>query len=482
VIADSRAGRPRNEADIGSGPAGSTLRKGCTLYKTTTWEYAVIYPNHESRSAHLLRRGQRVMPGGNSRVGVMFEPYPVYASHANGCRVVDVDGVERIDFINNWSSLIHGHGNPAVLAAISEQSKRILAVGAPTEVEIDLAELLVERVPGIDMIRFSNSGSEGVLMALRAAKAFTGRPKIAKVEGAYHGNPDSVEVSVAPSPKAWGAANRPASVPATEGLTEGVLRDSVVLPFNDIESTREIIELHAADLAAVVIDPIVSRMGFVQATPEYLSMVREVTERLGILLVFDEVFSFRAGYHGAQGEVGVIPDLTSLGKIIGGGLPVGATGGRSDVMEVFDQTKKPVRVDHGGTYNANPMTMSAGLAAMSQMTPQAFERLSSLGDRLRDGLRAALHDLGLPGTVGGTASMASLIFSDTQYDNYRSLPLRRHEAEMIYFVHRWLLNNGVQIIPHGLMLLSTPMTADDIDFTIDQFKGAMTALKANSAA
>lgn len=435
-----------------------------------------MYPDLESTSASLFERGRRVMPGGNSRVGVMFEPYPLYASHGKGCRVTDVDGVERIDLINNWSSLIHGHSNPEVLEAVAAQSQRLLAVGAPTEVEIELAELLTARVPGVDTIRFSNSGSEGVLFALRAAKAFTGRPKIAKVEGAYHGNADSIEVSVAPSPKEWGDAEQPATVAATEGITEGVLQDSIVLPFNDVDATRRIIEAHAHELAGVVIDPVVSRMGFVQATPEYLSMVREVTAAHDILLIFDEVFSFRVGYHGAQGAVGVTPDLTALGKIIGGGLPVGATGGRRDVMEVFDQTRKPLRVEHGGTYNANPMTMAAGLAAMRQMTPEAYDRLDALGERARDGLRAALHDTGLPGAVHGCNSMVALIFNDSPFSNYRELPLRRREAEMIYALHRHLLDSGVQIIPHGLMLLSTAMTEADIDEMVDACRAGMRLL------
>ena len=432
-----------------------------------------MYPDPQSRSAQLYERGRKVMPGGNSRVGVMFEPYPVYAASAKGCRVTDVDGTERIDFINNWSSLIHGHGNPAILKAVAEQSQRVMAVGAPTESEILLAELLVDRVPGIEQIRFSNSGSEGVLFALRAARAYTGRPMIAKAEGAYHGNADSIEVSVAPSPKAWGDPDAPAPVPATEGLTDGVVRDTVVLPYNDVEASRTLIERHASQLAAVIIDPVVSRMGFVQATPEYLSMLREVTTAHGILLVFDEVFSFRMGYHGAQGRVGITPDLTALGKIIGGGLPVGATGGRADIMEVFDQTKKPVRVDHGGTYNANPMTMSAGLAAMQQMTPEAYQRLDVLGDRLRSGLLAGAHAAGLPAAVHGVASMVALIFNESQFSNYRSLPLRRVEAERIYFLHRWLLNHGVQIIPHGMMLLSTPMTEADIDEMVEASAAGM---------
>jgi glutamate-1-semialdehyde 2,1-aminomutase len=296
------------------------------------------------------------------------------------------------------------------------------------------------------------------------------------VEGAYHGNADAIEVSVAPSPKQWGAPEAPATVASTEGLTAGVLQDSIVLPFNDVDDTRRIIEAHAHELAAVVIDPVVSRMGFVQATPEYLRMVRDVTEQHGILLVFDEVFSFRMGYRGAQGEVGITPDLTALGKIIGGGLPVGATGGRRDVMAVFDQTKQPLRVEHGGTYNANPMTMAAGLAAMQQMTPAAYDRLNALGERARDGPRAALHDTGLVGAVHGCASMVALIFNDAPFSNYRELPLRRREAEMIYTLHRYLLNHGVTIIPHGMMLLSTAMTEDDIDEMLAAMRGGMRVL------
>lgn len=438
----------------------------------------MTYPDLNSNSARLLLRGRAVMPGGNSRVGVMLEPYPPYAVSGAGCRVIDADGIERIDFINNWSSLIHGHGNAAVLAAITDQAKRLMAVGMPTEVEIELAELLCGRVPSVEQIRFSNSGSEGVLMALRAAKAYTGRAKVAKAEGAYHGNVDSIEISVAPSPKEWGDAREPASVPATEGLTEAVVHDTVVLPYNDITASRAIIERHAHELATVIIDPVVSRMGFVQATPEYLEMLREVTAQHGIVLIFDEVFSFRMGYHGAQGAVGITPDLTALGKIIGGGLPVGATGGKADIMAVFDQTKQPLRVEHGGTYNANPMTMAAGLACMEQMTPAAFERLNGLGDRLRDGLRAAMHDTGVSGAVHGCASMVSLIFNEAPFSNYRELPLRRREAEMVYALHRYLLNHGVQIIPHGMMLLSTAMTADDIDHTLEHVRAGMRELVA----
>jgi glutamate-1-semialdehyde 2,1-aminomutase len=440
-----------------------------------------MYPDMQSKSAKLFERGQKVMPGGNSRVGVMFAPYPLYAAHATGCRVTDVDGVERIDFVNNWSSLIHGHGHPAILAAIDAQSRRLLSVGMPTEAEIELAELMCERVAALERIRFSNSGSEGVLMALRAARAYTGRPKIAKVEGAYHGNADSIEVSVSPGADHWGSATAPASVAATQGITEGVLRDTVVLPFNDLDSTRSLLKRHAGELAAVIIDPVVSRMGFLQATPEYLAMVRQVTREHGIVLIFDEVFSFRIGYRGAQGEVGITPDLSAFGKIIGGGLPIGATGGSAEIMAVFDQTKGPPRVEHAGTFNANPLTMAAGLAAMRQMTPAAYQRLGVLAERARSGLRECLRIAGLPGRVYGTGSLVSLVFSDQAFGNFRELPLRQREAQMILTLHRYLLNHGVQIVPYGMLILSTPMTEADIDFMVEQVLGGMRELARQAA-
>ncbi len=436
----------------------------------------MTYPNNDSRSAQLFARGQMVMPGGNSRTGVMFEPYPIYAARAEGCRVTDVDGETRIDCINNWSSLIHGHGNPAVLGALAKQSHELLAVGMPTEVEIDLASLLVDRLPGVEKIRFSNSGSEAVLMALRAARAFTGRDVIAKCEGAYHGSADSVEISVAPSPKTWGPEEAPTSVPATQGIPLSVQRDTLVLPFNDVIATRNLIEQHATSLAAVIVDPVVSRIGFVEATPEYLIMLREITTAYGIVLIFDEVFSYRIGFHGAQGRVGVTPDITALGKVIGGGLPVGATGGLAEIMEVFNQTAKPLRVEHGGTYNANPMTMAAGLACMEQMTPAAYAHLEELGERLRTGLRGELARAGYRGQVGGVASLVAMIFNDAPFLNYREMPLRHREGAMIYTLHRYLLNHGVQIIPHGLMVLSTAMSTSDIDEILHAVRGGLAAL------
>jgi glutamate-1-semialdehyde 2,1-aminomutase len=436
-----------------------------------------MYPEDSLRSAALFERARKVMPGGNSRHGVFLSPFPAYAVSGSGCRVLDADGVERIDCVNNWSSLIHGHCNPAIVAAVREQAGKLMAAGMPTEAEIELAELLVDRLPGVDQVRFSNSGSEAVLFALRAARAFTGRDRIAKVEGAYHGNIDAVEVSVAPPTTRWGLAHAPASVPATDGIPASVLEDTLVLPFNDLQGTEALLREHGDSLAAVVLDPVVSRMGLVAASPEYLRMVRAVTRELGILLVFDEVFSFRLGYHGIQGEVGITPDLTALGKVIGGGLPVGATGGRADVMAVFDLTRPPLRVEHGGTYNANPMTMAAGLACMRQLTRDAFAHLGALGDQLRQGLRSALAEAGIPGQVRGQGSLVALSFMPEPVTSYRDLRLRDDDRRKAGMLHRHLMNHGVQVIPSGMFILSTPMTADDIGYILEQVRRGLAHLE-----
>jgi len=315
------------------------------------------------------------------------------------------------------------------------------------------------------------------MMAVRAARAYTGRSMVAKVEGAYHGNADLAEVSVSPSPDRWGPATAPASVPATAGIPAGVLQDTLVLPFNDVESTRQLISRHADRLAAVLIDPVVSRMGFVPASPEYLSMIREHTRGNGIVLIFDEVFSFRLGYHGAQGQVGVKPDLTALGKIIGGGLPVGATGGSAEIMSVLDLSGGRAKVEHAGTYNANPMTMAAGLACMQQLTPGAVQRLAALGERARNGLREALKVAGLTGQVVGQGSLLALVFNDRPFRNYRELPLGQQEIQSVVGLHRYLLNHGVQMVPYGLFILSTAMTEADIDFMLEQALAGMRQIR-----
>ncbi len=364
----------------------------------------MTFPDPSSRSKALHDRARASLPGGNTRTTVYMKPYPIYAARGQGCRVFDVDGVARIDCINNFTSLIHGHAHPALIDAATRQIALGTAFGLPTESEIDLAELLCARLASVDRVRFANSGTEAVMMALKAARAFTGRPKIAKCEGAYHGSYDYAEVSLDPTPAAWGS-NAPVSVAYAKGTPANVLADVVTIPFNDIDAAVSLIREHGRDLAGVLVDPMPNRAGLVPADRAYLAALREATHEVGALLIFDEVITFRLGYHGAQGIWDIAPDLTTLGKIIGGGFPVGAIGGRAEVMAVFDPSEGKPALPHGGTFSANPVTMRAGLAAMELLDAAAFARLDAIGERMRASIDAAFRHHGVPGHAVGLGSL-----------------------------------------------------------------------------
>jgi glutamate-1-semialdehyde 2,1-aminomutase len=413
------------------------------------------------------------MPGGNTRNTVFFAPYPIYAASGQGARVTDVDGRTYLDFVNNASAAVHGHSHPEIVEAIRKQAGRLISLGLPTELEVQLAEMLVERLPGVEQLRFCNSGSEAVMFALKAARAHTRRPKIAKVEGAYHGAYDQAEASMAPRPEDWGPEARPTTIAHSLGAPPGMLSDVVVLPFNDVAASLALLEENRADLAAVLIDPVVSRMAFLQADPAYLAMLRQFCDRSGAVLIFDEVFSFRCGYHGAQGEFGVTPDLTCLGKIIGGGLPVGAFGGRAEVMSVFDHREGRPKAPHGGTFNANPLTMAAGIKALELLTPEAYVELARLGDRVRGGLNGLFKAKGIPGQARGHSSMTSVVLTDRPFGNYREFVAAARTARAIAPVHRRLVDAGVLILPSGGILISTPMTDADIDLLLEAFADAL---------
>lgn len=421
----------------------------------------------QSTSEQLYKRACGVMPGGNTRDTVFFPPYPIYASHGEGCYVTDVEGVERIDFVNNYSALIHGHRNPLIEEASLRQLTRLPAVGLPTESEIQLAELLCDQIECVERIRFTNSGTEAIMMALKAARLFTGRTKIAKVEGAYHGSYDYVEVSVAPGSDVFGPASAPASIPRSAGVTPAVANDVVVISYNDVEGTRARIEAEADNLAAVLIDPLVSRMAYASATTEYLQMLREVTERHGILLVFDEIYTLRLAAGGVQTKRNIKPDLTALGKIIGGCFPVGAVGGRADVMANFDPSKGSPRLPHGGTYNANPMSMAAGYATMTQLTADAYAHLDRLGDRARDGLRKVLDDAGVDAQIKGEGSVLAIVPTRNPISNWRDFVICEGRHDRLGAFHRHMLDNGILMAAHGTFVLSTPMTEAEIDRMVD---------------
>ncbi len=427
----------------------------------------------ESLSARLFNEAQSVMPGGNSRTTIYMPPYPPYAASGKGCWVTDVEGDRRLDFLNNYTALIHGHAHPTVVEAAVRQIQKGSAFSLPTPEEVELATLLVERLPSVDQVRFTNSGTEAVMMAIKAARAFTGRPKIAKFEGAYHGSYDYAEVSLSSSPANWGDLNAPASVPYSRGTPSSVLEDVVVLPFNQPKIAVSRIEREAGELAAVILDPLPFRIGLLPAQPEFLSAIRAATAAHGILLILDEVISFRVGYHGAQGMFGVWPDLTALGKIIGGGFPVGAVGGRAEIMAVFDPRTGAPAVPHGGTFNANPVTMAAGLAAMRLLGREAFQRLDDLGAKLRAGIEDCLKRASVPGRVTGAGSLFKIHPMDLECIDYRTARPDETESNRLARVVQSLLNHGVLVSPIGLGCLSTPMGDTEIELFLENFAACL---------
>ncbi len=420
------------------------------------------YRAEESRSRALYERALKVMPGGNTRHSIALAPYPVYAASGRGCRVMDVEGEERVDFLNNFTALILGHADPGVTAAVQRRVAAGTAFTMPTESDVELAELIVGRAPFVDEIRFCNSGSEAVMMAVKAARAFTGRVKIAKFEGAYHGIYDWAQVSEGPGEDERGEDEAPASV-IEAGTPRSVAEETVVLPWNRFEACKGLIEAHRETLAAVIVDPLPTGIGMIAPQPGFLEMLREETARHGILLICDEVLTFRLGYRGALGEGGIAPDLTTLGKIIGGGFPVGAVGGTRRAMEVFDH-RGHCRVHHGGTYNANPVTMTAGAETMRRMTPEAFERLDRLGERLREGLRKVVGDLGLPIQVCGRGSLFVGHLSAEPLVDYRSMRGYSRTNPAYAGLCHDLLARGFATSTRGIFgCLSTPMGEGEVD-------------------
>ncbi len=433
------------------------------------------YLREDSRSKDLYERGLRVMPGGNSRHTVVMNPYPVYAATGNGCRVIDVEGEERIDFVNNYTSLILGHSDPQVTEAVTTVIRRGTAFSLPTETDIRLAELLIERIPAIEQIRFCNSGSEAVLLALRAARAFTERGKIAKFEGCYHGIYDYAQASDSSRPHNWGDREHPATT-LEVSMSPSVAEDVLTLPFNRPEICRALIEENAADLAAVLVDPLPAALALMSPADGFLEFLREITEQHGILLVADEVLSFRVDFHGACHAHGITPDLVALGKVIGGGFPVGAVGGSSEVMAVFDH-RDGERVHHGGTYNANPVTMVAGYETMSQMTEEAYARLAALGDYLRAELGKMLDRRGITHQITGRGSLFAILFSDAPLKDFRDVAMSRASGpELSRLVHE-MLGRGILLGARGLFgALSTPMTEKEIDAFVRALDESLEAL------
>jgi glutamate-1-semialdehyde 2,1-aminomutase len=427
-----------------------------------------------TRSETLFRKALEHLPGGVSRDTVLRNPHPFYASRGRGCVITDVEGREFIDFANNMASLIHGHAFPPIIAAVSAQMQRGTCFTFGTEVEIDFAEHMCSRSPAFDKIRFMNSGTEAVMAAVKAARAYTGRPKIAKVEGAYHGAYDYVEISQTPGPDRWGSLDAPNAVPLAAGTPQGVADDVVVIPFNNPEVALHLLNRHADSIAGVLVDPIPHRVGLIPAGHGFIQRLRDWTRAHGALLVFDEVITFRTEVGGAQTRYDVKPDLTALGKAIGGGFPVGAVAGSNDAMAVFAAGEHGLRLPQSGTFSANPVTMTAGLVAMQHFGGEVVARLNGLGDQARTCISEAIKVSAAPACLTGEGSMFRVHLQVEAPRNYRETFVDAHGKKQLARFVDGMLDAGIMLTNTGTGMLSTVMVQAQIDQLAD---GVLSSLR-----
>ena len=390
-------------------------------------------------SSALLERAQRSIPGGvNSPVrafrGVGGDP--VFFTAGSGAWLTDADGRRYIDYVGSWGPMILGHGFPAVVAAVREQAERALGFGAPTELEIQLAEAVIDRVPGIERVRMVNSGTEATMSAIRLARGFTGRDLIVKFTGCYHGHSDALLVKAGSGVLTLGLPNSP-------GVPAGVASQTLTLPFNQLEPLADAFRQYPDAIAAVIVEPIAGNMGCIPPEPGFLSGLRELTEQAGALLIFDEVMTgFRVARGGAQALYGVTPDITTLGKVIGGGLPVGAFGGRADIMR---QVAPEGPIYQAGTLSGNPLAMVAGLTMLEHLTEAVYAHLSSATRDLVSGLEASARRHGIPLYATQVCGMFSVFFSDERITSYDEVA-RSDVARFNRFFHA-MLDEGIYLAP-----------------------------------
>lgn len=370
-------------------------------------------------SKAIYERACDVLTGGVSRNTIFRKPHPYYVESAKGSYITDIDGTEYVDFANNMGSLIHGHSHPAIVHAVIEQLQKGSAYTMGTETEVDYAELLIGRSPGFEKIRFVNSGTEAVMAMIKASRAYTGKPKIAKAEGSYHGTYDYAEMSQTANPGNWGDLDKPNAVPLVQGTPQGVIDDVVIFPFNDIERTLNILDQNADQIACVLIDPVPHRVGLFTATIEFVEAMYKWTCNNNALLAFDEVISFRVNYAGAQAAYMANPDLTALGKIIGGGFPIGALTGKSEIMQVLDPREKVLRYPHSGTFSANPISTTAGRVAMELFDENAVFSLNALTMKARHQIEESIKIADVPVSITGAGSMFRMHFRTNAPSSYR---------------------------------------------------------------
>ena len=411
-----------------------------------------------TRSEMLFKEAVRFIPGGvNSPVrafGSVGET-PRFIASAKGAYMTDVDGNTYLDFVGSWGPMILGHSHPAVLDAVLEACREGLSFGAATEREVEMAELICSLVPSIEMVRMVNSGTEAVMSAIRAARGFTGRSKIVKFAGCYHGHSDSMLVKA-------GSGVMTAGIPDSAGVPEGCTRDTLTAVYNDLQSVEDIFGACGSEIAAVIVEPVAANMGVVLPEEGFLTGLRRICDENGALLIFDEVITgFRLSLSGAQGYFGVRPDLTTFGKIIGGGMPVGAYGGRKDVMELIAPSGP---VYQAGTLSGNPVAMAAGLAQLRLLrdTPDFYEELNRKGDVFFENIKKAVREAGKPWQVNHIGSLGCIFFTDSPVENYAQAKTADTKAFAEYF--SWMLGHGIYVAPSQFeaMFLSSAMTEEEL--------------------
>ena len=442
-------------------PVTLTDKRGTSDYfgalKSRAAEIEARYRSLTPHSRALFERAGKVFPGGFTRDAILRAPYAPFVEKAQGTTMIDADGRHLTDMWFNATSLPLGHAHPKVVEAAMRQVPLGTAYFAPTEHELALAELLVQRVPCAQRIRFANSGSEAVMMAIRIARAHRERSLIVKFEGSYHGSYDDVSWSVSPSPDRVGPELAPVPVADTAGLisTDGRV---AVLPYNNAEALRDYVTRNHDAIATILVEPMANRMGLILPEPAFVREARDLCDRYGIVLIFDEVIAFRVGYRGAQGELGVHPDLVTLGKIIGGGFPVGAVAGKAAILQVSNP-EHAGRVAHAGTFNGNPMVGVAGLATMTELTPQVFEQINGLGAYARERLQALCE--GLPLQITGAGSLFKVTATNRTIRNYRDAAQADKKWEQLASLA--LLNEGFMLTPTLSGCISAVTTRAEVD-------------------